>query len=281
MMQALRRSGLFGVALVALGLLGVAATATRSASLDEWATDLERGSNRLLWKWGLTLPGTPQLGKLGDRLKAAGLKLGAPVLVRIFKRESDLELWMQKDGAFVRFATYPVCRWAGELGTKQKLGDKQVPEGFYTVGAGQLNPNSRWFRSFNVGYPNRLDRTHGRTGDFIMVHGGCSSVGCVAVTNEAMGEIWQLVGAALDQGQPRFAVHIFPFRMTSANIDRYAGSASAAEWRDLEPGYRLFEERKTPPVPLFCRGRYNFKPGTEGSDGSQELRAGCEATAGL
>ena len=279
MFTALRRPA---AVLMALAVLALAATATRSASLDEWATDLERGSNRLLYKWGIALPGTPPLGDLEQRLKAAGLKLGAPVLVRIFKRESDLELWMPKDGAFVRFATYPVCRWAGELGPKQKLGDKQVPEGFYTVGSGQLNPNSRWFRSFNVGYPNRLDRDawpHRR-----FHHGAWRLLVGWLRRGDQRGDGRDLAagrGSARPGPAAVRRAHLPVPHDRAATWPSTPKSPWAAEWRDLAPGYRLFEDSKVPPVPLNCKGRYNFKPGAEGNDGSQELQAGCYATAGL
>ena len=84
------------------------------------------------------------------------MKLGVPVYIRIFKLESELELWVEKDGRFVRFATYPICLWSGRLGPKLEEGDRQAPEGFYTVAAEQLNPNSRMYRSFNLGFPNRV-----------------------------------------------------------------------------------------------------------------------------
>ncbi len=115
-------------------------------------------------------------------MRPHGVAMGVPVYVRIFKLEHELEIWVEKDGRFVRFATYPICLWSGRLGPKLKEGDRQAPEGFYTVDAEQLNPNSRMHRSFSLGFPNLYDQAHGRTGSFLMVHGGCASVGCYAVT---------------------------------------------------------------------------------------------------
>ncbi len=269
------------VAMTFGGVFAAAALITASpglsSTLDQWATDLERGTYRALHRWGLPLPGTPDLRQLDARLKAGGFAAGDAVLVRVFKRESDLEVWLKRGNSFRLFATYPICKWAGELGSKRAQGDQQVPEGFYTVGKSQLNPNSRWFRSFNVGYPNKLDRLHGRTGSAIMVHGGCGSVGCVAVTNEAVAEIWKLVTAALDTSQPRFQVQIYPFRMTEANLTRYADSEWLANWRDLQAGYALFESSRVPPVASICDKRYAFTAGRPGSDGSTELTTGCPA----
>ena len=185
-----------------------------------------------------------------------------PVYVRIFKLEHELEIWVEKDGRFVRFATYPICLWSGRLGPKLKEGDRQAPEGFYTVDAEQLNPNSVMHRSFSLGFPNLYDQAHGRTGSFLMVHGGCASVGCYAVTHPVVDEIWRLVTAALDKGQPRFAVHAFPFRMTESNLMLRRGSKWDGFWADLKTGYDLFERSHIPPVVSVCNGRYVFAPGT-------------------
>jgi murein L,D-transpeptidase YafK len=229
----------------------------------------------LYFRLGLAMPGTPDLGRLEERLAEKGLKAGDAVLVRIFKKESELELWMRKGGRFELFATYPICKWAGALGPKESQGDHQSPEGFYTVATSQLNPNSRWHRSFDLGYPNVFDRAHGRTGDLIMVHGGCSSVGCFAVTNEAVGEIWKLVTAALEGGQKRFQVQSFPFRMTARNLDVHRRSPWSPFWADLKTGYDLFEATRVPPIASVCARRYLFQQGTPGSEGSEPVVAGC------
>jgi len=114
----------------------------------------------------------------------------SPVLVRIFKEESELEVWKQdRTGRFALLKTYPICRWSGELGPKIKQGDRQAPEGFYTITPGQMNPNSAYYLSFNMGYPNAFDRAHGRTGAQVMVHGDCSSRGCYAMTDDQISEI--------------------------------------------------------------------------------------------
>ena len=134
----------------------------------------------------------------------------------MFKQESELELWMKNGERMALFQTYPICRWSGRLGPKLKIGDKQAPEGFYRIGRAQLNPNSRWHRSFNIGFPNAFDRAHRRTGTYFMVHGGCSSAGCYAMTNAQVDDIYRLVEAALAKGQKAVDMHAFPFRMTAA-----------------------------------------------------------------
>ena len=100
----------------------------------------------------------------------------APILVRLFKEELELEVWKQdKDGRYAMLKTYPICRWSGELGPKVKMGDRQAPEGFYTITPSLMNPNSNYYLAINTGFPNAYDRANGRTGDLLMIHGDCSS----------------------------------------------------------------------------------------------------------
>jgi len=146
--------------------------------IDRVRINMTRAEYHALFRAGERLPGTPDLARFDERLAAHGVGMGVPVYLRIFKLESELELWVEKDGRFVRFATFPICLWPGRLGPKLKEDDRQAPEGFYTVAAEQLNPNSRMHRSFSLGFPNVFDQAHGRTGSFLMVHGGCASIGC-------------------------------------------------------------------------------------------------------
>jgi murein L,D-transpeptidase YafK len=234
--------------------------------IDRARVNATRHAYSLIYWLGLTLPGTPDYDRLDARLVEKGVKLGDPVLVRIFKLESELELWMEKDGAYVKFATYPICRFSGRLGPKLREGDNQAPEGFYTVDKDALNPNSRWHRSFNLGYPNAFDRAHDRTGSLIMVHGGCLSIGCFAITNAGVDEVWRLVTAALDKGQPRFAVQVFPFRLTEANLAARSKDRFADFWANLKKGYDLFETTHLPPVVSVCDGAYAFEAGTAGAE---------------
>lgn len=232
------------------------------ADRDAIAIRHERLQRDRLASSGQPLPGAPDLSRLPERLKEQGMRQGSPVLLRIFKREFELELWMARDGVFERFATYPICSWSGALGPKIKTGDYQAPEGFYAVGKGQLNPNSKYYRSFNLGFPNAYDQALGRTGSALMVHGACASVGCYAMTDAQMGEIWSLITAALDSGQPAFQVQVYPFRMTRENLDAYKGHPHEAFWRDLAAGSEAFEGTHLPPTVNLCQGRYGFEAGT-------------------
>ncbi len=163
---------------------------------------------------------------------------------------------MRKGDAFVLQGTYPICHWTGTLGPKQREGDKQSPEGFYTIGAPQMRHRGRWRQAFNLGYPNLHDKALRRTGSYILVHGGCSSTGCYAMTEPAQHEIHRLASAALRRGQARFQVHIFPFRMTEANLAKHAESPWAGFWRDLKAGYDAFEQTRLPPHLNLCGQRY-------------------------
>jgi murein L,D-transpeptidase YafK len=237
-------------------------------------------AQRLLYaELGWPLPGTPDLARVDLRLAARGLARGNPVFLRIFKREQELELWMKKGGSFVLFASYPVCRYSGELGPKLREGDYQAPEGFYTVERSQLNPHSAYRRSFNLGFPNLYDSANGRTGSFVMVHGACMSAGCYAMTDPVIDEIWELVTAALDGGQKRFSVHVFPFRMTELQFAIHSTGPWDGFWQDLKRGYDLFESSHTPPQIGVCAKRYVARKGAPGSLGDGELAVRCEQEA--
>ncbi len=222
----------------------------------------QRAANFALAAVNARLPGTPDLAVLEERLTANGVALGAPVLIRIYKREFELELWMARDGRYHRFATYPICRWSGLLGPKLATGDRQAPEGFYSVASDQMNPNSRWHRSFNLGFPNAFDAAHGRSGSALMVHGGCSSAGCYAMTNAVIDEIWRLTTAALAGGkQKRFQVQVYPFRMSDENLAAHAESPHIGFWRQLKRGSDLFETEWLPPIVEVCQSQYKFAAG--------------------
>ncbi len=196
---------------------------------------------------------TPQLEM---ELSEKNLRLGAPVFIRIFKEENLLELWLKERDQYQLFKTYTICDYSGELGPKLKEGDRQSPEGFYTVTPEQLNPWSQFHLSFNLGFPNEYDRAHQRSGSALMVHGRCSSVGCFAMTDFRMEEIYTLVEAALQQGQNSFSVHSFPFRMTWENLARHQDSPWIAFWENLKQGYDAFETHHLPPLIMVEDRRY-------------------------
>ncbi len=187
---------------------------------------------------------------------------GRPVFFRIVKSPPELEAFLEESpgGAFVRVGGWPICKWSGELGPKLREGDRQSPEGFYFVTRSRMNPNSRYHLAFDIGFPNDYDRAQDRTGSYIMVHGGCASVGCFAMTDPGIEEIYALADAALAGGQPFFRVHVFPFPMTGANLERHRDSPWIDFWENLAEGWRHFEERRRPPDVQVRDGRYAFEP---------------------
>lgn len=193
---------------------------------------------------------------LDQRLAGRGMKLGDAIMIRIFKSEAELEVWMKAGERFELLATYPICNWAGALGPKLSEGDNQSPEGLYSIGRRQLHHSARWRRSLDIGYPNIFDRVHARTGSSILVHGGCTSTGCFAMTDEVMEEIFRLSRAALWNGQKRIAAHIFPFRMTPENMAIHADSHWQGFWSNLKEAYDLFERTRLPPSVKVCNRRY-------------------------
>jgi len=180
-------------------------------------------------------------------LSELGVELGNPIFIRIFKESQELELWVQQDEEYQLFKTYRICSLSGKLGPKLREGDEQSPEGFYSVSERQLNPNSHYHLSFDIGFPNTYDKLHGRTGSALMIHGDCISVGCFAMTDSRIEEIYTLAQEALRNGQRFFRVHIFPFRMTEANMRKHKNSNWLSFWKNLKEGYDYFEKTKMPP----------------------------------
>jgi murein L,D-transpeptidase YafK len=181
------------------------------------------------------------------------------MLARIFKEEAELEIWKVDDtGRYALLKTYPICRWSGDLGPKIKEGDRQAPEGFYNITPGLMNPNSSYYLSFNLGYPNAFDRAHDRTGAQLMVHGDCSSRGCYAMTDDQIGEIYALARESFFGGQKSFQVQAYPFRMSPLNMARHRNSPHVAFWKMLKDGYDHFEVTRLEPKVDVCEKRYVF-----------------------
>jgi murein L,D-transpeptidase YafK len=203
----------------------------------------------------------------------------SPILVRIFKEESELEVWKQDaDGKYAHLKTYPICRWSGELGPKVKAGDRQAPEGFYTITPAQMNPNSNYYLSFNLGFPNAYDKANDRSGAFLMVHGDCSSAGCYAMTDEQIGEIFALGRDSFFGGQKAFQVQAYPFRMTPVNMAKHRNSPNMAFWRMIKQGNDVFEVTRHEPKVDVCDKHYVFdavSPG--GAPINFSPRAACPA----
>lgn len=209
-------------------------------------------------KTGTVFPATLSLEE------ARNMDRAAPILIRIFKEDSTLEVWKQdRTGAYALLKSYAICRYSGGLGPKRQEGDHQAPEGFYEVASSQMNPHSHEYLAFNIGYPNAYDRSLGRTGDSLMVHGGCRSVGCYAMTDQQIEEIYGLAYEAFAGGQQQIQLQAFPFRMNAENMRRHETDANIAFWKMLQAGSDLFEKTGLPPRVSVCEQRYVFESARE------------------
>ncbi len=194
-------------------------------------------------------------------MAARDMDLQSPMLVRLFKQEAELEVWKQdRSGRFALLKTYPICRWSGDLGPKVREGDRQAPEGFYAITPAQMNPQSSYYLSFNIGYPNAFDKALGRTGSQLMVHGDCSSRGCYAMTDEQISEIYSLGRESFFGGQRAFQVQAYPFRMTPVNMARHRNNPNMPFWKMIKQGYDHFEVTRQEPKVEFCENKYVFDP---------------------
>ncbi len=204
-------------------------------------------------------PEPEQSRAVEEVLKSKNMSKKAPIMMRIFKEEGVLEVWKRVDsGKYELASSYDICVWSGKLGPKYAEGDRQAPEGFYTVSPGQMNPNSQYHLAFNIGFPNAYDRVNGRYGQYLMVHGACSSAGCYSMNDQQIEEIYAYARDAFRGGQKSFQLQAFPFRMTDRNMARYRNDPNIKFWTMLKQGYDAFEATKTPPKVDVCEKRYAF-----------------------
>ncbi|WP_428687388.1 L,D-transpeptidase family protein [Roseibium sp.] len=248
-MQAGFRQGidrLRGVRAAKLGAVIVAAGLLAGCQGDEFGV----GSNKAQ---------QPVSASVKRKMTDLNMSTTSPIMIRIFKEESSLEVWKQaRTGKYQLLEEFEICKWSGKLGPKFKEGDRQAPEGFYEITPGLMNPNSSYHLAFNLGYPNAYDQSHGRTGTHLMVHGACSSRGCYAMTDEQVQDIYALARDSFKGGQRSFQVQAFPFRMTPENMARHRDSEHFDFWKMLKTGYDHFEVTKTPPKISVCEKKYVF-----------------------
>jgi len=211
---------------------------------------------------GYQLP-TKAMKELSPQMLAAldqkNMPKDSPILVRIFKEESELEVWKQDTtGHFQILKVYPICRWSGDLGPKVHEGDRQAPEGFYTITPELMNPNSNYYLAINTGFPNTFDKANDRHGAFLMIHGDCSSRGCYAMTDEQIGEIYSLARESFLGGQQSFQIQAYPFRMTPVNLARHRTNPNMAFWKMIKEGNDHFEATRLEPKVEVCNRHYVF-----------------------
>ena len=251
------RFGLLGLTVAAAGLL--------AGCTDDYGSASSTRSVQ---------PLSPQMLAL---MQEKGTNKDAPLLIRTFKKEAEFEVWkMAADGRYTLLKTYPMCRWSGQLGPKVREGDRQVPEGFYTISPGQMNPNSAYYLSFNVGYPNAFDRAYGRTGGSIMVHGACSSAGCFSMTDQQIAEIYSIARDSFAGGQRSIQMQSYPFKMTAENLAKYRVDPNIGFWKQLKEGNDNFDVSKQDVAVGVCNRRYVFN--ATAADGARlDASAPCPA----
>jgi murein L,D-transpeptidase YafK len=235
----LRIAGRFMVAALAFGLLA----ACNDPQINT--------SNMRHW-----IPLTPELLAA---MQEKAMRKEDPILIRTYKQEAVFEVW-KKDttGRYALLKSFPMCRWSGQLGPKRKEGDRQAPEGYYAITPAQMNPNSNYHLSYDMGYPNAYDRAHGGTGSYLMVHGDCSSAGCYSMTDKEIEEIYALVREAHSGGQKAVQMEAFPFRFTAVNLARHRLDPNMPFWRELKEGADRFEITRQEPKVDVCNGHYSF-----------------------
>lgn len=224
-----------------------------------------------LFPGGGGVPSTPRsralaeeaLRRLSTELAGGGFKPGDPVVLRVFKEEGELEVWLksENDPLFALFKVHRLVHCAGLPGPKLREGDGQAPEGFYTVSLNGLRPETKNHLGLDLGYPNVYDRNLGRSGSELMIHGGPSAAGAFALSPAAIEEVYALAEASLASGNGGVDVHLFPFRMTDARME----TAMKARprwldfWIDLKEGYDFFENVRLPPAVDVEAGGYSFR----------------------
>src|SRR5215207_403798 len=197
--------------------------------------------------------------ELLSQLQQKKMPKHSAIVLRLFKEEAELEVWKQDTtGRFEILKMYPICRWSGDLGPKLQEGDRQAPEGFYTVTPELMNPNSDFYLAINIGYPNSFDKANKREGSLLMIHGDCSSSGCYSMTDEQMGEIYSLARDSFLGGRPSFQVQAYPFRLTPANLARHRNNPNLAFWKMLKIGNDHFEATHLEPRVNVCNRLYVF-----------------------
>ncbi|OAI29736.1 hypothetical protein A1351_01365 [Methylosinus sp. R-45379] len=192
-------------------------------------------------------------------MEQAGVTKESPTLIRSYKKEAEFQIWKQRpDGRYAYLKTFPMCRWSGQLGPKVREGDRQAPEGFYSITPGQMNPNSAYYLSFNVGYPNAYDRAYGHSGGSIMVHGACSSAGCFSMTDRQIAEIYAILRTSFNNGQRSIQMQSYPFKMTAENLAKHRLDPNIGFWKQLKEGSDHFEIAGKEPSVGVCNRRYVF-----------------------
>lgn len=148
----------------------------------------------------------------------------------VIKEDKKLELWARNDGDWKIIKAVAITAASGKSGPKLREGDRQIPEGVYEVVG--LNPNSSYHLSMKLNYPNEFDRywanKEGRTnpGSDIFIHGKAVSIGCIAVGDDAIEELFYIVHKV---GIEKVKVVISP---RDPRKHALAGNSDSPEWTE-------------------------------------------------
>lgn len=255
---------------IALALLVATALTSCNDTLDTATIDLKSVKNKVE---------QPLPAKIVADMQAKNMPRNSPIMIRIFKEEGKLEIWKAKaDNRFDLIKSYDICAWSGKLGPKVKEGDRQAPEGFYSLTPAHLNPNSKYYLAINTGFPNRYDAANGRTGSNLMIHGACSSSGCYSMTDEQVLEIYAFARDAFRGGQTSVQLQAYPFRMTAENMARHRDNQNYDFWKMIKTGYDHFEVTKRPPEVNVCEKKYVFNQQISGN-GTFAPASACPPTS--
>lgn len=200
---------------------------------------------------------------ISKNLKEKGIdSANYKVLIRIFKEEKLLEVWLKSKGAdkYVQYGTYDICRSSGDLGPKRTEGDYQVPEGFYKVNF--FNAFSDYYLGMQINYPNQSDLILGKRpyGGQIMIHGNCVTIGCIPITDDKIKELYLICLFSKGAGN-EVAVDGYPFKLTAANMEKSKGADKKLFdfWSNLKTIYDYFEKNhKTPVIGVEKSGAYKI-----------------------
>jgi len=202
---------------------------------------------------------------LQTKLKKDNFSTNFEVFIAAYKAEGKLEVWLRSNGQnqFFLFESYKFCEHSGKLGPKIIEGDLQTPEGFYKINV--FNPESTYHLSLGIDYPNKVDleRTgkDQKPGGDIYIHGNCTTVGCIPLTDEKIKEVYLLAVEAKNAGQEEIQVYIFPFKMTDRNLRKHGKEfpQQLSFWQNLQQGYAYFAKYRTLPSVSEVKGAYLVK----------------------
>jgi len=184
------------------------------------------------------------------------------LIIRAFKREKAMELWAadEPNQPHIRLRRYMIAAWSGELGPKRREGDGQVPEGLYEID--RFNPSSQFHLSMRLNYPNASDRVFAdkdNPGTDIYIHGSDVSIGCMAMTDRVIEELYLACYESSTASNRRVQVLVLPYK-GKAPAGMWPGEMVSL-WEQLFAISNRFDETHVlPRVRITADGAYVLRP---------------------